>query len=363
MSRRKKKYDPSRKWPRNTGKTKVPAGERMQWVEARWKEDPTITINGKNGMQCLLLERFGSTARDDQLVAIRQRLGKERHRKTMEEKAPLTKTVLNQSHIAALKRADAANIVRSAPSMNPLDCPSAIKESADSPPPKPEHPRTHQEAEAFADVAMQLEEVWSESTPPPQPGPELTLVHSNVVSAKVPLMPVVPAPGTTMTRADSRIRYDWCKEFLLLNPDARNSDVNKACKAVFGMGANGSAIGDMRRMLGIGIVKQRVDERHRSVRSPIGRVAVPAAVIPDPPAVEATVIPVPPPAVAPVMEHPGDAPAARQSSDPASVIKAAISMLLEEVPNLRLLTVTINDDGIPDVAFRVQTIVSGKVIL
>ena len=93
--------------------------------------------------------------------------------------------------------------------------------------------------------------------------------------------------------------------------------------------------------LGVGRTSQRVEETHRRLPKPAGRVILDAH---EP--IEAT-----PPRVR------------RRTESPAAAIKAAINLLLEEVPHLRSLIVAVDDDGEPDVSFEVASIVSGTVTL
>jgi len=138
-----------------------------------------------------------------------------------------------------------------------------------------------------------------------------------------PEMP--PAPGTTRSHHDAQIRYDFAREYLRKNPKAINEEIIEVVRTQFGMGIDASAVGSLRRELGVGIRKKRRTEASKA-----------------------------------------EVPARRElttRSDAGAAVKAALSLLLEEVPGLRSLSLTVDDDGRPSVSFEVATVAKGKVML
>jgi hypothetical protein len=302
--RKKMHLDPTRNWGHKDRKNKGTAADRLAWVEEQWLADPTIPLNGRHGMQQRLLEVFGVAARDEQLLAIRQATrdqlraeGKLDGKGRVVKPEPQDKKPLTQK----------------------LQLP-ALPEP--KPVPKPE-PEPEPEKKMHHDKPLRI----VAADKPPQPGTKR--------------VPVVSGPGTTKSTEDTRIRASWAADYLRRNPNARNADVIAATKAHFGMGLCSRAIGDIRRQLGVGIIKRRVGESHRHIRDPLGVVEVPTESVTP----KETSMPR----------------AKRQTQSPQDVIKAALVMLLEEVPGLRSLTVTIDDDGKPHVDYKVETVVSGKV--
>jgi len=157
---------------------------------------------------------------------------------------------------------------------------------------------------------------------------------------KVTRRPVVLAPGAGRSTDDAKIRYDFARSYLQRHPNAMNKEVLPAVQREFGIGINGSTVGTIRRELGVGRIKRRHNERRR----------------PSPPA------PKPKPAI---VEHFDPHPFAPETpATPIDTIRIAVQMLVDEVPNLRSLTLTIVD-GKPSVTygFAVNRIETGEIEL
>lgn len=281
MTRRRKRGhqgDPTRSWPAKGNRPKSSAQERIDYAKARWQEDPTITINGKNGMNQRLMEVFGICARAEQLMAVR-------------------------SEVLASK---------------------AKAKEVGTP------VLTAQQREQFD---------------APKPKPILSLVNGSKENGmsedKKPItIPVVPAPGTGRTINDAKIRYDFARGFQQRHPDATMRQIVEEVRRQFGIGIDNIAIGTIRRELGIGFIRRRRGEMNR----------------PHPPAPKAK-----PEPIAQVEVKPPHRPV---HGPPEEVIKAAVQMLLEEVPGLQRLELVV-EDGKPKVSFDVaiNRVESGKVEL
>lgn len=263
MGRTKTWKNKKRRRPKST------AIERMEFVEQQWRRDINIPINGNDGMQQRLSEVYGVTARDEQLIAIRRRI--------MEERADEEK-----------RQRERRNRMKSQP-VAPLTQP--LFDAADFRPP------TKREQEKMTNV-----------TP-----------IRNAVNR-----PMVPGPGTTASAKDSAIRYDYAREFIRRNPDAKNRDVLAALREEFGKGIDGTSIGNIRRELGVGTVKRR----HNEMRAPSP----------------------------PKKKHKPTPQRVKVNGEAASCVKDAIAMLLEEVPNLRSLELEVDADGNRRVKYEVAAV-------
>lgn len=286
MSKGKKRgrnYDPTKNWPTKGKRPKSSAQERLEYCREQWEADPHIPINGRNGMNQRLMEVFGITARSEQLMAVRSEV---------------------------LSRKKAARTFNPVLSVDQAD---ALKKAP------PRH-----------DV-----------TEPPQ----LTLIDEKEedMNNRRNSYPVVPAPGCGRSIDDAQIRYDWARSYLQRYPKAGNREIIDKVRAEFGVGIGGSALGTIRRELGVGQVRRRRNERRR----------------PSPPAPKTK-----PHTVARISEAPAVTTTVQSSASPEEVIRAAIGMLVDDVPGLRKLTLEIVD-GKPVVAYdiAVQSVESGKVEL
>ena len=148
-------------------------------------------------MQQKLLQRYGVSARNEQLLAIRQRLRDECSK-------PLVTPVLPSDFVTEqYKRAVSAPI-----------------ETADTPPlPRPVtrvKPPSPPPAEP-PEVPLAPQAVGEPAKPYHEP-PHLKVIENNGDVSYRRAMDVIPAPGTTMSRLDSRIRFDWCREYMKLKP-------------------------------------------------------------------------------------------------------------------------------------------------
>lgn len=165
-----------------------------------------------------------------------------------------------------------------------------------------------------------------------------------LVSPTVELMPDMtskdtPIPGSTKSSRDVQMRYDYARLYFQMHPEARNDEVTAAVKAKFGgTGINGTSLANIKERLGVG--QRHPRRRARNYRKPHK-------------AKETT--------VADTQEMRIE----RQKSVvlPEEAIRAAVQMLLDEVPNLRSLELTIDDEGRPSVEWEVATVRTGKIEL
>jgi len=336
MGKRKSKTNSYKSRKRRTVNRKT-ASERLEWIEARWSTNPDIPINGRNGMHELLMNEFGVTQRDEQLVRIRERImGK------LDRKKPLVTRDEKELIEGVLRKYEQAEKIKSA-QVAAADAPPLRKEVARNEPPSPPPPPTPKVPPAPHSV--------SEDRKPYHEPPRLKIIDKDGDVSYRRAMDVIPAPGTTRSSADIRIRFDWCREYMKLNPDAQYKEVIEACRRAFGIGISPNALGDIRRMLGSGLTRRRSHESHRHRRAPVGRIIL------DDDEVELE------------LEEPETKPSAaprrarRNTEVSASAIRAAVTMLLDELPRLRSLIVAIDENGDPDISFEMESIVSGTVTL
>lgn len=261
-------------WPRRRKRPPSTGREREAYALEQWMENPNIALNGKTGMVNRLMEVFGITVRDAQLVKIRKQA-----QAALKEKA----TKISNP------------VLTSIPDIKP------VRKIVAAVPPKP--------------------------LPPP------------------PSIPVVQAPGTGRSRHDSEVRYDFARSFLYKHPTATGEEVSEAVRAEFGTGVGATAVGNIKREIGVGRIHRRTNEGRA------GKVKHYARVKPQPEA------PAPAPKKVPTMPRP--------PSTPEESIKATLQLLIAELPTLRRLSVVIDDYGNPSVEFdvAVSTVRKGTVQL
>jgi hypothetical protein len=63
---------------RTASKGKSTHAERIEYARQLWTDDPSISLNGRNGMHYRLVERFGVAPRDQQLVQLHAEVERER---------------------------------------------------------------------------------------------------------------------------------------------------------------------------------------------------------------------------------------------------------------------------------------------
>lgn len=307
MSARKRndKYKAGGKWPRPGKRPKSTAGERVAYAREQWEADPNIPINGNKGMVARLMEVFGVTVRDAQLIKIRQEVLSARKGKSK----GFSNTVLKSNSFAEAWKA------RHHPEKAEVD--SGGKE---------EHDSGGKEAH--------------------EPAKVIEMPKKDEKTA-----PLVKAPGAGRSRYDARVRYDFARSVLQRSPDMIQSELQQTVAKEFGIGISSNAIGNLKRELGVGIIKRRTQEGRPRPRT-VARIPLDQASQEYGEGRE--------PSVNPTSEGQGDP--TRKVDDS---IKAAIQLLLSEVPNLRKLRLDIDEDGKPAVAFelRVTTTRAGKVEL
>ncbi len=142
-------------------------------------------------------------------------------------------------------------------------------------------------------------------------------------------------PGSTKSHADHVIRREFCRRYYEQHPTATSAEVRDACVREYGIGIDNIALGDCRRDAGImrGLqVGSEAHQRWRERNAPAERreLARPVVTL----------------KAAPVQS-------------PADAIRAAVELLMESVPGLQSLSVTIAD-GRPKFRYSVQTVSEGE---
>ena len=216
------KFSAGGKWPRKGKRPPSTAKERTDYAREQWEADPNIPINGNRGMVSRLMEVFGVTVRDAQLMQIRQE-------------------VLNS-------RKDGRSNGRtfSNPVIKPDELDKARKE---------------------IELKKTREEISSKAPPPP--APEAKILE---MPKKPPTMPLVLAPGAGRSLHDARVRYDFARSYLQRHPNARQTEVIAAVTDEFGVGIGAGSIGTIKRELGVGITKRRTHEARKPPHT-VARVA------------------------------------------------------------------------------------------
>jgi hypothetical protein len=305
----KREFDPKKTWAHKGKKTKSTAAERLEYCRKLWIEDPHIPLNGSKGMNQRLLEKYGIAARAEQLMTLRSEI-----RTEQKDKAEAAK---------------AAKIAKAKRPFNPV-MPKNKTKAADS---------------ITSRTASTVHKVVPPIPPVPKPPnfPEPLLVPA--VKA-VELIPDVtsrdkPIPGSTKSSRDVQMRYDYARLYFQMHPEARNDEVITAVKTKFGgMGINGSSLADIKERLGVGQRHPRRRARHHNDK--------PSKVTKEKTMETTQEVRIERPKVAPL---------------PEEAIRAAVQMLLDEVPNLRSLELTIDDEGRPSVEWEVATVRTGKIEL
>ena len=304
--RHKREFDPQKNWSHKGKKVKSTAAERLEFCKQSWIKDPHIPINGNNGMNQRLLEKYGTAARAEQLMTLRSEI-------RAEEKAK--------------KEAAAKKLRESKKPFNPVMHANNLRKKE-------------------AEQAKQLKIPAPPHAPPvPKPPsfPEPLLTQE---SPPVELMPDVtskdtPIPGSTKSSRDVQMRYDYARLYFQMHPEARNDEVTNAVKAKFGgMGINGTSLANIKERLGVG--QRHPRRRARNYRKP-HKVKEETKAMPKTQEISA--------------ERP------KLPVLPEEAIRAAVQMLLDEVPNLRSLELTIDEDGRPSVEWEVATVRTGTIEL
>lgn len=286
MSRKKRDFDPRKNWDHKTKPVKSTAAERLEFCRGLWTEDPHIPINGNKGMNQRLLEKFGKTSRAEQLMVVRSE-------------------VLN-----AAKAAKAFN-----PVIKPTQAPAVGKaKPLPAPPPVPPPP-------AFP--APLLKKQGHPIPLPPPPVPSIAIEETKTMSKT----DHNAALGTTKSSRDVQIRYEFAKMYFIKHPQARNHEVYDAVVAEFGMGIGTPSLADIKEELGVGL--RNFSRRGREYRRSSHHTAEVEK--------ETRVPTEPKPKSNDKFMHTKDTAAAP--------IKAAIQMLLDEVPNLKSLDLQLDEDG------------------
>lgn len=280
--------------PPRPKRTKLTARERLDWAKDRWRDDLTISVNGKDGMHKRMMDVFSVSVKVEQLHEAKEEVIRELEAERREE--------ADRKEREELKRQKEQAKCRT-PVLTPTQ-----REQFDS------------------------------------PRPALVVVKDEVIEMpekKKPTIPVVPAPGTTRSIDDAKIRYDFARSYLQRNPRSTNADVVDAVREEFGMGIDTNAVGTIKRELGVGSIRRRRTERRR----------------PHPPA--------PRPKPEPIAKVEAKPPHRKVRMAPEEAIKETLQILLDEVPGLRKLSLVVGDDGKPRVSFDIEVnrVESGEVDL
>jgi hypothetical protein len=345
--RKGKDFAPTDTWPQKGKHPKSTAKERLDYCRQEWERDPTIPINGRGGMSRRLLEIFGKTARDEQLIVIRNEIVA-KHKERKKERQRMNPVLTNEQRLALTKPPTEKRIVENVENVERARDAAEEKKQPAAPVPLKVVSDDAERKEFEKKVAAAL---------PEEP-------------KKARSIPLVPAPGAGRTIEDAAVRYEFARDFIRRHPDAINAKVQSMLVDQFGKGISTNALGTIRRELGVGRIRRRRNERARTTKRsrPVAQMPVPT---PEP-------APAPPPQVEPTKEplveavpvkeeksavsvkteestKGPNAPKQGGSQEPAEAIRAAVQMLLEEVPSLRRLELNVSDDGKPSVKWAVRT--------
>lgn len=365
MGKRKKRkgeYGATRTWPAKGRRVHVSAAERMEWVRDQWRADPTIAIGV---MQGRLAEVFGVTARDAQLAVIRDQVRQEKAapanghnwklpteadyqaiRKVLAEHGPMTRTDITRhvrGNTARIYEASAQMLGRGDLIELPSRCVGLLEHAATDAPPRPRGDISH----AMRARATKAEErkAWCAEYIKAHPHAakkdvvEACRAHFGVgVSANV----LIDLMGRSYHRSrpeDLIRRRHWTREYLRAHPNAMGYEIQEAAKADgWVVVPQDQEIAEERRALGISSTDARANARrrsHREGRGPGKRKAKPTAIAKrTAPAVNAAV----------------------RSGNEADTIRAAVAMILDEIPTLHTLTVTVDEHGTPHTRVELREI-------
>ena len=278
-------------------KKDTPVEERIRWAKERWREDPNISLNGRAGMHQRMKFVFGVSAHNDQLAQARAEV--------MAEK-PLN-PVLKPEQVAALKRQP---VVVPKPLQQPAQVKSA--ETTDWNP-----------TSALKPVIITGNEV---------PPPLVTEIHGGGGSHTA-AEDKHARLGTGNGQAHSAERIRFARNFIVnCRTVPRVAEVRDAVKREFGVGLNGTHIAE--------IIREQTGRTKRRIRTAMEMAASPVEVKPEPPFN-------PPPATRPGPPNPDE--------QAAADIRAAIEMLVEQVPRLRTLTLKVVN-GKPQAEFELEVV-------
>ncbi|MDX1421507.1 MAG: hypothetical protein R3322_00115 [Kiloniellales bacterium] len=337
-------------WPvKNNKKTRGTAADRIEWVREQWRNDPHITINGKDGMNQRLLEVFGVAMRAESLMDIRSEVRAEAA-KAQKEKEKFSNSMSEKVQ--------------------------AIRESwseKKAPPPLKLVEETSEEKGAGV-VAKKKNSSRSRSDTRIRREWARRLIQGNPSFSNLEVMEAVrnkfgigmsehtvtsirgidlgEGSGRTKSMRDVRIRLSRAKELLRRDPDLRNEDLIPILRREFGLGISPRSLGDIRRVLGIGShCRQRYNEFLKPGDGEGG----------------AQVTPSQPPSQLreQAMEEVMEERAKSNGTDGRDeTIRVAVQMLIDELPNLRSLRIDMVD-GKPRVSYDVEirSVESGEVQL
>lgn len=196
----------------------------------------------------------------------------------------------------------------------------------------------------FTPLPIRIEEVRSRQPDPKFSNPVIVdheLAMPQHDAALVPVAKVAKrnpkADGSGSSRADAAIRAEWARGYLEVNPKAPNSEIYAEMNPRFGKTTNGSTLAAIRRGM----------RRAATYKQP-------RPVVTLKPTLKPAAEPQPAPPKEPMNQR-----KRQQTQSPAEAIKAAVEMLLEDLPNLRRVEVLIVD-GKPRVKWEVATVEMGE---
>lgn len=362
--------------------------ERLDWCRKRWTEDPQISVNGKHGMVAQMMEVFGVAAHVNQLLEVHAEVAREQREEvkaTDERERNFNPAIKVPLKLADLGRSDK----RAADVPPPPRPPEAIKPPA--PPPSPAPVQTIVPPDSPLG-RLEIMQAGSYPLPRPRVAAEGTHHGETPLATKIRRTP----DGTSPRRPeDAKIREDYARA--VAQPGMRIVDLQAAVRERFGWGIDSAkAVGLLHEIRqdapstgpGAPDGTSKTIAVHVAVREAYARqIAYPGmtvqallralrdrfgwglsreimARIVE----EATGSPPPPsardmypsaPMAAPVVQ-PRPTPPAPGGGDPGAQIKAAIELLLEEVPGLVALHVTREPGQRPEIEFDIKVVQSGR---
>lgn len=316
----------------------VSAAERAVWAREQWVRDSSISVMGNNGMHARLMEIFGKSMPYEDLNAIREEARQER----IKGKFKLDNPVIAPEKAAVL-RAVPEPAPESIPAPEPVkEEPMAKKNTATTP------PEEVQRRIEFARVLItenpeinssQIRERIRTKFGGGLDTYVIARLRNEITGYQMgkqnrPSKERVPTakPGTGRGRKDSAIRKDFARMIAAEKPDMIAVDLVAAVKAEYGYGIDTEAACEiLRRARGL----KKYEHQKANAAPPVAAPRTPA-----------------PPVAKP-----------SQASTAADAIRAALTLLLDEVPSLKTLNLSIDDKGKPHVEWTVYEVSAGKIEL
>lgn len=295
MSKRLTRYKGRGKGKR----TSLSPEERLQWAREQWRNDISISVRGKDGMHYRMVEIFGVAPKDEELHQLKNEVREDlrRDEQMQRKQSKLRNPVIDF---------DQAKRIRE------KMMPSSARPAADSPPTIQDRPTGQQPKNTDAPEAP-----WfpAKKDPPSRAGIERL--------------------GTSRSKQCTEIRSQFARKFLNTHPEATNRETINAVRSEYGIGISHTSLYHLRRELGLRRLPA-FDESHPKPRAPRQKSLIP--------------------------QYPPHQITSEKSREDKEVggeeetMKAAIQMLLDEVPNLKYLRIDKTENGRIKVDYEVHTI-------